>query len=190
MGGAVGIERIKLTDGFVLLRPIEAEDYEDYLEASKESFYELSEWMWASPDMPLEEVRRSYLSGIDEWEQGSGYVFSILAAGDQNYLGECFLSPIDSRHRMANLGYWVRTGQTKRGVATAAVRLLAAFGVRELGLLRIELGIATGNLRSQRVAEKSGAVREGVLRNKLVWGDRVLDAVMYSIIPSDVFQHS
>jgi len=71
-------------------------------------------------------------------------------------------------------------------VATATVRLLSAFALKELGLIRIEIVVAAGNIASQRVAEKSGAKREGILRNRLAAGDRVFDAVMYSLIPSDV----
>jgi RimJ/RimL family protein N-acetyltransferase len=35
------------------------------------------------------------------------------------------------------------------------------------------------------VAEKAGAKREGVLRNRLIVRENVLDAVMWSLIPQD-----
>ena len=70
-------------------------------------------------------------------------------------------------------------------MATAAARCLAAFGFRQLGLLRIEIVVATANTASQRVAEKLGATCEGVLRNRILVRDRVHDAVMFSLIPSD-----
>jgi ribosomal-protein-serine acetyltransferase len=63
----------------------------------------------------------------------------------------------------ANVGYWVRTGHTGQGIATAAVRLVARFGFEDLGLLRLELLIAVDNPASRRVAEKVGATFEGVL---------------------------
>jgi len=42
--------------------------------------------------------------------------------------------------------------------------------------------IAVGNSRSQRVAEKIGATREGVLRSRLVLPSGPSDAVMYSLV--------
>ncbi len=179
------IKRTELTDGFVLLRPVEVGDFEHFWDAASESFNEVSLWMPWSADMPKEEVRRWYVSSIDAWEKGNSYFFSVVDAGDRSYLGECFLDPVDVGHKTANLGYWVRTSRTRRGVATAATGLLAAFGLKEIGLRRIEIVIATANLASQRVAEKSGAVREGLLRNRIVVRDKVHDAIMYSIIPSD-----
>ncbi len=179
------VTRTALTDGFVLLRPIDEADFEQYCEAAGESFAEVSRWMPWSADLTKEEVHRLYVSGIGDWEAGTSYVFNVFDPQDRSYLGVCFLAPVDSAHKAANLGYWVRTSRTKRGVATAATRLLACFGLEEIGLLRIELVIATANLASQRVAETSGAVREGVLRNRMVVRDKVHDAIMYSITRSD-----
>jgi RimJ/RimL family protein N-acetyltransferase len=101
-------------------------------------------------------------------------------------LGGCGLNDFDPGHRIANLGYWVRTGNTRRGIATASTRLLARFGIESLGLKRIRLVIAVSNVASQRVAEKAGAVREGVMRNGMFVRDIMYDCVLYSIIPDDL----
>ena len=89
-------------------------------------------------------------------------------------------------HQVANLGYWVRTSATGRGVATKAAHLVARFGFAQLGLHRIEILAAVDNIASQRVAEKVGAVREGVLRKRLLINGESLDAVMFSLLPEDV----
>ncbi len=79
----------------------------------------------------------------------------------------------------------MRTSKTKLGVATSATLLLARFGFDDLKLNRIEIVVAKGNKPSQRVAERVGAFREGILRKRLVVRDRVYDAIMYSLIPGD-----
>jgi ribosomal-protein-serine acetyltransferase len=88
--------------------------------------------------------------------------------------------------KCANLGYWVRTGYTGRGVATTATLLLAKWGFEVLELKRIEIVVAVGNDRSLRVAEKVGAKREGILRNRITGRDKVHDAVMHSLIPGEI----
>ncbi len=109
-----------------------------------------------------------------------------VQAQDEQFLGGCGLNQINRVNRFANLGYWVRTSQAGHGVATAAARLLAQFGFGELKLSRLELVIDVDNQASQRVAEKLGAFREGVLRHRLFMHNQTRDAVMYSLIPRDL----
>ena len=80
----------------------------------------------------------------------------------------------------------MRTSAAGRGVATAAAQLLIPFGFDTLGLQRIEIVAAVDNLGSQRVAQKLGAVREGVLRHSLFLNGSPRDAILYSILPSDL----
>jgi RimJ/RimL family protein N-acetyltransferase len=84
-------------------------------------------------------------------------------------------------YQLANLGYWVRTSQVGRGVATQAVQLLARWAFSHTDLVRLEIVVAAGNETSQRVAEKAGAAREGLLRKRLQPHRRWHDALLYSI---------
>lgn len=79
----------------------------------------------------------------------------------------------------------MRSRETGRGIATAATLLAAQFGFEDLRLNRIEILTAIENSASQRVAEKAGAKKEGILRNRILLHDRPLDAVMYSLIVAD-----
>jgi RimJ/RimL family protein N-acetyltransferase len=72
----------------------------------------------------------------------------------------------------------------------AAALLLGDFGFKELKLNRIEILVAVDNLASQRVAAKVGAVREGVLRNRLLLHGKIHDAVIFSLIPNVVLNPS
>src|SRR5437588_791403 len=49
-----------------------------------------------------------------------------------------------------------------------------------------ELVAAVDNVGSQRVAEKAGATREGILRNRLLINGRPHDAVLYSLVRGDL----
>jgi RimJ/RimL family protein N-acetyltransferase len=66
------------------------------------------------------------------------------------------------------------------------VRLCARFGFDELQLHRIEIVIDVDNRRSQRVAEKVGATREGLARHRCKFGDTWRDAFMFSLLPNDL----
>ena len=181
------VKKPELTDSFILIRPYTKADIERLFEAAHESVAEISPWMeWCHPGYSIVESREWVGKQDGAWEKGTDYNFTIVDPRDGRYLGGCGLNGLNHGNKLANLGYWVRTSRTKQGVASAATRLLAGFGFKELGLRRIEIVVAVENKASQRVADKAGATREGVLRNRLFYYDKPHDVVMFSLIPSDI----
>lgn len=177
---------IKLTDGLILLRPPELSDAEGIYEAARESIPEIEPWMsWCHEGYSINETREWLASLPVGWQEGSNYAFVITEVAGGRILGGCGLNHINRVFRLANLGYWVRSSSTGRGIAGRATRLVARFGIKQLGLVRLEIVVAVGNQRSLRVAQKVGATREGVLRNRLVIGQELQAAVMHSLIPKD-----
>ena len=176
-----------LSDGSILIRPFRIRDPAPVYEAIQESVAHVSPWM---PDLNSSLSRADVAAWIETrpeaWATGIAYNFAIIDAEDGTFLGGCGLSHIHRTHRFANLFYWVRSSQTGRGVATAATRLLARFGFDELALIRIEIVVAVDNQASLRVAEKAGAMQEGILRNRVRLHGKVHDAVMFSLIPEDL----
>ena len=88
----------------------------------------------------------------------------------------------------AGVGYWVLARARRRGLATAAVRMLTRWAMADAGLRRIEALVEPGNRASLRVLERSSFRREGLLRDFLDLGDggRRDDAYVYSLIPGDL----
>lgn len=174
---------IELTGEAVVLRPYCSEDAEPIYHAVKESIREMSPWMWWCHDgYSLEDTKQWAETRPAAWQKGKEYDFVILGRHDLAHLGGCGLNNISIENRFANLGYWVRTSRTNHGIATEAALLVVRFGLETLNLNRIELVVAEHNGPSQRVAEKLGATREGLLRKRLVVRDNVYDAVMFSLV--------
>jgi RimJ/RimL family protein N-acetyltransferase len=113
--------------------------------------------------------------------EGHEYTFAIVG-DDGRLLGGCGINQINRIHKFGNLGYWVRSSATGRGVASEAVRQVADFTFQKTDLVRLEIVCAVGNERSQRVAVRAGAVRERLLRRRLVLHVQPIDAVMYSLV--------
>ena len=175
---------ISLTNGIITLRPYREEDADSLFEAARESIPEMTPWMpWCHRDYSIQESRDWISSCLEKWDQDGEYNFAITDSSTGRYLGGCGLNGIHREPDIANLGYWVRTSATKKGVATTSTLLLADFGIKELKLKRIEIVVDVDNKASQRVAEKSGATREGILRNRVTRYGEPADAVMFSLIP-------
>jgi len=164
------------------LRPYEATDAAALCEAARESAAEVYPWLsWCHADYTLAEAAEWAGSRAPLADAGQEYNF-VIVGSDGRFLGGCGLNQVNRLHRYANLGYWVRTSATGRGVATEAVRELAQFAFRNTDLVRLEIVCAVGNGRSQRVAERAGAHREGVLRHRLILHGEPVDAVMFSLV--------
>jgi ribosomal-protein-serine acetyltransferase len=169
------------------IRRYRMDDVDALFEAARESVRELSVWMpWCSENYSRADSEAFVRTRESEWEAGTHYSFVIHETASGKFLGSVGLNFINQIHQFANLGYWVRSSQTRRGVATAAARLAARFGLAELGFNRLEIVTAAGHVASQRVAKKVGAHSEGVLRKRLVIHERIHDAVMFSLVAEDL----
>jgi RimJ/RimL family protein N-acetyltransferase len=178
--------RTELSNDIVKIRRYCADDIPSLFEAARESTNEMLAWLsWCHPNYTVEESRSFVLSSETTWDEKTRFAFAVLDVNSGLFLGGVGLNSINRKNNFANLGYWVRSSQTGRGVATAATLLAAKFGFEDLGLNRIEILTAVGNAASQRVAEKAGAKKEGILRSRLVLHDHPQDAVMYSLIADD-----
>jgi RimJ/RimL family protein N-acetyltransferase len=166
----------------IRIRPYTLADARDVFAAARESFTELNPWMpWCHPDYCLEESIAWLEVQVAAFQQGTAYEFAMISP-DGRFLGGCGLNQIDQLNKRANLGYWVRSTATRRGAATSAVNLLRTWGFQHTDLRRFEVLVAAGNIASQRVAEKAGAVREGTLRCRLLLHGVHHDAAVYSFV--------
>lgn len=165
----------------VHIRPYESGDVDRIYEAVRESIAELSVWMpWCHPNYARNDTVTWVESRPQAWETKSEYSF-VIERGDGQILGSCGLNRFDLQNGTANLGYWVRTSATRQGVATATVGLLKQWALTNLELYRLEILASVENVASQSVAEKSGAIREAVLKERLLLHGRRHDAVLFAL---------
>lgn len=174
---------VELIEGFLLIRTYRPEDIDSVFEAASESSPQLSPWLgWCHPDLKREEIAGYVLSREAAWQNKEEFGFGLFERTSGKFLGGIGLNQFNHPHRIGNLGYWVRTSCTGRGIASTAARRVAQYGFAELGLERIEIVVAVANTASQRVAEKVGAMRECVQRKRLFINDQSQDAVVFSLI--------
>jgi ribosomal-protein-serine acetyltransferase len=164
------------------IRPYRADDAQALYEAARESVRDMFPWLaWCHPDYSMAEAAEWASLQAALASDSPEFAFAVVGPNDE-FLGGCGVNQVNSIHRFANLGYWVRSSATGRGVARAAVRETAEFVFHKTDLVRLEIVCAVENRRSQRVAEAVGAVREGILRNRLLLHGKTVDAVMYSLV--------
>ena len=124
---------------------------------------------------------------IERYEKGrvDGTREAFAAVEDRAFVGLALAPDIDREGREIELGYIVAPSARSRGVATELLRLLTDWAFTEAGALRIHLIISVDNAASERVAQRCGYVREGVMRSVHLKQGRRGDAALWSRLPSD-----
>jgi RimJ/RimL family protein N-acetyltransferase len=166
----------------ISIQPYRLHDALALYEAAVESAREVRPFMpWCRPDLTGKGARRWIEAQVSAFEARKAFEFVILSA-DGRFLGGCGLNQIDDANRRANLGYWVRSLATRRGVATTAIQQLVQWAFRNTDLVRLEVVVSTENIASLRAVEKSGAAREAVIKKRLLLHGTWHDAVMFSFV--------
>lgn len=147
------------------LRIPHPEDADALLEAIRESLPELKRFMlWAHFPSTLDTefqqnriaaAREAYLTGAD-------FVFHLWS-GDE-IVGGAGLHPRALNARALEVGYWVRSSYSGRGLATAVVKACAVFNFEHLKNQRLQCLVNEANQASLRVAQKCGFRLEGKLK--------------------------
>lgn len=169
----------------LLLRPLGADDAPAVAEAALASLAELVPFMgWAHPAYALDDAELWLDHAARSWAQGTEFAFGVFDG--PALVGVCGLDRVDAVSRSANLGYWLRTSAVGRGYAAEAARAVARWGFNVHGLHRVEIVVVCGNERSERTAERAGATRECVARNRLTLRGVPFDATVFSLVPRDL----
>ncbi|HSW43118.1 MAG TPA: GNAT family protein [Patescibacteria group bacterium] len=167
-----------LADEVVLLRLPCAADVDAIAAACADP--EIARWI----PVPVPYSRSDARAFLDEaaagWSAGTDLTFVIEERASATLAGMIDLRRGDAPGR-ASVGYWLAPGGRGRGLATRAVRLVAAWAFADRTLQRLELLTMVGNDPSGRVALRAGFRRGGILRQYLPFRGRAVDAVMYSI---------
>jgi RimJ/RimL family protein N-acetyltransferase len=170
------------SDGLVL-RPWRNEDAPAVAAACRDP--EIPRWIPWVPSPYTDEDARAYVS--DCLRSGEDrHPFAIVDADEGLLLGAIDMR-VNPLLRTGHLGYWIVADARGKGICTAALRELSRWALDELDLGRLELITDPDNVGSQRVAEKVGFRREGVLRSHLLHRDgRRRDSVMFSLLPGEL----
>jgi RimJ/RimL family protein N-acetyltransferase len=133
-----------------------------------------------------EGFERTWLERYERGErEGTRAGFAIVDAESGDFLGIAVLVRIDRPAREAEAGYAVTPRARGHGVAAEALALLTDWAFRELELERLELRITADNHGSIKVAERTGFIREGVLRSVHFKQGTRNDVAVYSRLASD-----
>lgn len=133
-------------------------DHLDGVQAALErSHPELRQWMdWVGDDPQTRDETREFLeSRGPAWVAGVEYGFAMTEPGSGEVIGVCSLMRRIGPGGL-EIGYWVRTDRTGRGVATEAAGLLTDAALALPDVDHVEIHHDEANAASGRVPAKLG----------------------------------
>jgi RimJ/RimL family protein N-acetyltransferase len=173
----------------VTLRPWSADDTGALIQRINDPEVAIFLDMVPQPYTP-EDAREWLAITAEGWRAGTAATFAIHAKGIEGAaggIGVRFLGELEEGS--AEVGYWVGAEARGQGVATAATVAVARWAFEAApGLARLQLRADVDNVASNRVAEKAGFTREGVLRAQRfnVRLGRRVDFVMWSLLREEL----
>ena len=117
-------------------------------------------------------------------ESGRLMPLAAVEADTGEVIGGGMLHHLDPERKIVEIGYFVLPQARRRGIATTIARMLAeqAFS---LGVARVAAYVNLGNTASERVVERAGFTREGVVRSMPRPDGRRVDKTLYSLLPGE-----
>ncbi len=155
----------RLTDGRVVVRPFEPDDAAAVQAACDDP--DVAHWIHLVPTpYSLGDAREFVAESRHRLLLGERARLAVADAETGELLGSVSLDLFADR-QAAEIGYWVKRGARRTGVALAAARLVADWAFAEVGVERLELLTYPGNEASQALAGRLGFTRECLLRGFL-----------------------
>ena len=174
----------RLGDGAIVLRPYTDDDLADLVTACNDP--ETQRWIAVLPQPYTNEDGRAFLGqAATGWERYYDAFYCIADAASDRLLGGCGLHANEAWAGVAEIGYHVAPWARRRGVATAAARLVAHWALDVLKLARVQILADTRNAASGAVATRLGFVREGVQRLDHGRPGDLGDHAVFSLLPGD-----
>lgn len=110
---------------------------------------------------------------------GAGYYFYVRSTASNELIGYVSIKNIDTKINKCELAYFVDKDYKGKGIISMTVADALTYCFNKIGMNKVTICTSLVNLASQRVAEKNGFLREGLLRDEFRNGEGALEDVVY-----------
>ncbi len=176
-----GGSEVVLTIGDIIMRPWRDSDVAALLDACQDP--EIARWVSIPQPYTLDDAYAHIEETRSMWRDGSGAAFAVVSGASDSLLGTVARFGPDGHQ--ATLGCWVAREARGNGVGTRAIRAVADWTFAATDVVRIDAFIMVGNEGSERMVQRAGFQREGVLRAWDLLRGVPVDCVSYALLRSD-----
>lgn len=168
---------IKLTED-ILLRPLVAEDVADIFRTLDTEREYMREWL---PFVDHTHQEEDTAKAMEKMIGSPSHQYTIRHQGE--LIGLIGFKDRDDTNKKIEIGYWLSQYQQGKGIMTRSVKALIAYAFDTLEMNRVQIKVAIGNAKSNRIPQRLGFTAEGVERDgELLVDNKYTDLNIYSLL--------
>jgi len=133
----------------------------------------------------VKELETTIVKSLENFKQKKEIPWVIVHKQDKKIIGMFRFHKLHTWHQKTEMGVVIHKDFQQKGVMTKILPEILAFGFNTLGLNRIVGDIFADNNGSEKLMEKFGFHKDGILRETDFDGERFYDTVVYSMLKSE-----
>ncbi len=138
---------------------------------------------WVDQIQKEKDAEKFILKWRENYQYGKGFNFLIFY--ENQLVGTIGFNYFDHLNKKTDIGYWLTKKSQGRGIIQDCCIAIMRYVFLNLRFHRIEVRCAVDNFPSQRIPERLGFTREGILRDSMLIEDEFVDSILYSILSTD-----
>jgi ribosomal-protein-serine acetyltransferase len=144
----------------------------------------LRQWLpWLDKNTTAEDSL-NFLNHCQAMHASQSQLNMLMLLNDE-LIGVTGFNNINHGNHHGEIGYWMSQAHTGKGFMTEAVRQVINLGFNDYGLNRQIIRAASGNIASQKIAERLGFRHEGTAREAGYLYGSYEDLEVYSLLKSE-----
>lgn len=157
----------------LILRPYQPGDGKQYFSQLKNNAEHLREHVDEVTTIENEEQAEIRIRELAaDWVTRNRFVMGIWEKASNALVGQIWIEPKKWDVPLFEIGWFVQRDREGRGIVTEATKRCLTFLFEDLHAHKVEVRARETNVKSMKVAERCGFVREGFLRDNARIGDK------------------
>ncbi len=148
--------------------------------ASRDQISPWLPWVHYYDENGLETLKKYQKEKLLEFEAKTCYSYDIFFKG--KFAGNVEVMKVSESNHRCELGYWLISSMTGKGIMTRAVKKIIKVVQDDLKIHRVEIMAAEDNKASRAVIERVGGQLEGISKDYLYLEGKYHNLAIYGII--------
>ncbi|MFO8068692.1 MAG: GNAT family protein [Alkalibacterium sp.] len=171
-------------DEEISLKLKEIQDSTEIFALIDQSRMHLKQWMtWVDQVQSVEDIGEVTYKHLLEFTEQKAVHFVIMY--EDEIAGSVSIKDIDWSLRSAEIGYWLGSEYTGKGIMVRTVSSLLDYAFNKLNLHKIEIWAAEGNEKSRSIPERLGFVQEGMRRDNELIDGKYVNMIIYGLLKDE-----
>ena len=171
-------------DKDITLRRLTRENAQEKFDLIVKNHDHLLPWLpWADYYHEIDNMYEYTDAEIEKFDNGIAFTYDIYY--QDQLVGSIDFNQVSEENHRAELGYWVGTEFTGKGIVTRAAAGMTKYAFEKMGLERVAILACTDNTPSVNVAKRLNFTEEGTLRQYLQLSDGIHDVVVFSKLKTE-----